>query len=157
MEFTTHTTRFDILRLRFVLSRRNPWVILLSAILSFLNLHYGSEWVITPFRFILYFLLFFFAIVIFDWLWICFIPGVSKGVLGEHKFWVKEDGLFEKTSYNETLYPFRAIRKVILNKSYIVIQLTSWTGFFIARREFANEEEEWKALGNRLFSCVKKD
>jgi len=131
-------------------------MILLSAILSFLNLHFGlSEWGMMAFQFILYFLLFFFAIVIFDWLWICFIPGVSKGVLGEHKFWIKEDGLFEKTSYNETLYPYRAIRRIILNKSYIVIQLTSWTGFFIARREFANEEE-WKALGERLFSCVKK-
>jgi hypothetical protein len=122
MEFTTQTTRFDILRLKFVLYARNPWMVVLSAFISVLYLRPGlSHWVTIGFKFLGYFLLVFCLILIFDWFWICFIPGARKGVLGLHTFWIKEDGLLEKTSYNETLYPYRAIRKIILRKSYMVI------------------------------------
>jgi hypothetical protein len=91
--------------------------------------------------------------VIFQWLWTSFIT--AKGVLGLHTFWIKEDGLLEKTSYNETMYPYSTIRKFVLRDSYMLIQFTNWSGFFIPRREI-NDEEGWKAVGKQLLDYIKK-
>lgn len=83
------------------------------------------------------------------------LPSISKrsGVLGVHDFWIREDGLMEQTSANETLTRWTAIRKTFRTRRYIYLRINLWLYHVIPRRGFgsaAGYEAFWNALRQHL-------
>jgi len=54
--------------------------------------------------------------------WVALTSQSQPGVLGEHEFVVRDDGLFEKTIASETLTRWTAIRSVYRSSRYLHIE-----------------------------------
>ncbi|WP_420628542.1 YcxB family protein [Candidatus Leptofilum sp.] len=78
-----------------------------------------------------------------------FSVGYLPGVLGEHKFVLKEDGLFEATEANETLTKWKGIRSIKHYKKYLMIWIG--TGFYSIPKKFFDSQEQYEAFGSQLY------
>lgn len=83
--------------------------------------------------------------VIFIWLAYLlktyFIANSRAGVLGAHDFDIREDGLFESTSANETLTRWSAVKGIHQYGDYICVEIAPELFHLISRNSFASENE----------------
>jgi hypothetical protein len=70
-----------------------------------------------------------------------FIANSRAGVLGAHDFDIREDGLFESTSANETLTRWSAVRGIHQFGDYICVEIAPELFHLISRKSFASETE----------------
>lgn len=76
---------------------------------------------------------------------------LSPGVLGEHEFTLKDEGLFETTSVNETLAKWASISSITKTNRFIYIRL-GLSFHLLPRNNFQNQEqydEFWEDLNNK--------
>jgi hypothetical protein len=64
----------------------------------------------------------------------------GDGVLGDHDYVLKEDGLHEKTSVNETLAKWSGIEGVQETRGFTFIEMRSGSFHIIPRRSFRSAE-----------------
>lgn len=69
------------------------------------------------------------------------IPKEDGGALGEHKFRISDEGLWESTEYNESLFKWSGIKSIVSNKKYIFIFIDTHMGHIIPKRYFDSEED----------------
>lgn len=83
-----------------------------------------------------------------------FSPKMKRGILGEHVFEVREEGLFESTPFNEALHKWPSIDKVrrALSRHFVRVAGTNW--FIIPDHSFASREEA-VAFANQLRSRMR--
>jgi hypothetical protein len=75
----------------------------------------------------------------------------TPGILGEHEFTLKDDGLLETTSVNETLSKWVSISSVTKTKRYIYIRL-GLSFHLIPKNSFQNQaqfDEFWEDLNSK--------
>jgi hypothetical protein len=65
----------------------------------------------------------------------------KTGVLGEHEYEIRSDGLFEKTRANEGLNKWSGIQSVTRSRAMIHVRINSFLFHVIPRREFASDDE----------------
>ncbi|WP_420641471.1 YcxB family protein [Candidatus Leptofilum sp.] len=74
--------------------------------------------------------------------------GLIPGILGEHEFILKDDGLFERTAVNETLTKWKGIMYAKRYKKFLLIRVGS-SFYYLPRRCFESQEqyeEFWEQL-----------
>ena len=71
--------------------------------------------------------------------------GSTAGILGPHEFELREDGLFERTSANETLTKWSAVKSVTRRSDFIYVEAGPSFFHLIPRRSFATDDafENW--------------
>jgi hypothetical protein len=77
----------------------------------------------------------------------------SNGVLGEHTYTLRDDGLHESTAANESLVKWAGLKDVRRTPSYIYVQVAPGLFHVLPRRDFRSPtefEEFWAALNARL-------
>ncbi len=72
------------------------------------------------------------------------------GMLGEHEFELKDDGLFETTDVNETLAKWKGLRSVERYKKYIIVR--TGIGFYSLPRKHFNSQEQYDEFGEQLYT-----
>ncbi len=70
-----------------------------------------------------------------------FLANSRDGVLGAHDFDIREDGLFESTSANETLTRWSAVKGIHQYGDYICVEIAPELFHLISRNSFASETE----------------
>ena len=65
----------------------------------------------------------------------------QAGVLGNHEYEIKPDGLFERTSANEQLSKWSGIAAIEKTRSFILIRINDYLVHIIPRRSFPSEPE----------------
>jgi hypothetical protein len=65
----------------------------------------------------------------------------KSGVLGEHEYGIKEDGLLETTEANETLVKWTSIKSIIKTKNFALVQINWYLFHFIPSRSFSSQGE----------------
>ena len=65
----------------------------------------------------------------------------NRGVIGEHVIEIRDDGLMEKTSFNESLHRWNGLHKIIVSRAAISIYVTEYTAHYIPFRAFPSKEE----------------
>jgi hypothetical protein len=70
-----------------------------------------------------------------------FLSKSAIGVIGIHKFEIKNEGFYEETIANQTLAKWISIKKVVHDKHQIVVWVSSWTYYVVPRRSFKTKEE----------------
>lgn len=71
----------------------------------------------------------------------------NSGVICEHTFNVTDDGLFEKTEYNETLHSWSGIDRVYIRGKYVIILLHSNQCHILPFRDFSSRGDIKKFKG----------
>lgn len=82
-----------------------------------------------------------------------FSVGFLPGVLGEHNFDLREDGLFETTGVNETLTKWKAIRSIKHYKKYIMVWIGA--GFYSIPKKSFDSPEQYEEFGIQLIKSWK--
>lgn len=69
--------------------------------------------------------------------------GLKKypGILCEHELEIRDDGLVERTSVNESLHRWAGFQKVVSNNSYLYIYVTNVMIHLVPKRYFTSEHE----------------
>ena len=80
---------------------------------------------------------------------VLFMSGDKDGVLGLHKYAIKEGGLHETTEANEALIKWAGISEVIQNNNYILVQINHYLFHVIPKRDFS-EQAEFEKFGATL-------
>jgi len=72
-------------------------------------------------------------------LYVLLTPKMKRGVLGEHLFEIRDDGLFESTSFNETLQKWSSVSPVLhlLGRTFVRVGGSIW--HIIPDRDFPDE------------------
>ena len=65
----------------------------------------------------------------------------QAGVLGNHEYEIKPDGLFESTSANEQLCKWSGIAAIEKTSSFILIRINDYLIHIIPKRSFSSEPE----------------
>ena len=88
-----------------------------------------------------YLILFQFGMLLLSTLVCVFSPKMKRGILGEHIFEIRDEGLFESTPFNEALHKWNAIDKVkrLLWRHFVRVGGTNW--FVIPDRSFPSKRE----------------
>jgi hypothetical protein len=76
--------------------------------------------------------------VVFHTIWL--LANKNRGVVGEHEFEIRDDGLFEKTPYNESMYRWGGFHKTAASRKYIFVFVTDNNVHYIPFRVFASKE-----------------
>lgn len=66
----------------------------------------------------------------------------SDGVLGTHEYELRDDGLFEKTSANETLTKWKSVKGVLRAGQFFVVELPQGAFHIIPIRSFTTANEQ---------------
>jgi hypothetical protein len=74
-------------------------------------------------------------------------PG--DGVLGEHIYEVREDGLYERTSVNETMANWPGVKGVVESKTFAFIEMRSGSFHIIPRHAFSSAEH-WSGFTSEI-------
>ena len=72
----------------------------------------------------------------------------SGGALGPHHFEIRDDGLYESTPVNQSLFRWRAFHRISGNSHGIELFLGWWHVFLIPLRSFPNRETAQAFQGN---------
>ena len=67
-------------------------------------------------------------------------PRLKYGVLGEHLLEIRDGGLFESTTYNETLYRWIAVDRVLRFAGRTFIQFGGGNWLVLPDRDFADKQ-----------------
>ena len=70
-----------------------------------------------------------------------FMSTQSNGVLGKHEYHVTSDGLYEKTSANESLNKWEGIKSISRVGSYILFQISGYLYHVIPKNSFESPEK----------------
>ena len=65
---------------------------------------------------------------------------ISNGILGIHEYELKDEGLFEKTTANETLNRWEGLGKVTVAGPYLLLQVSGFLYHIFPKRCFKTEE-----------------
>ena len=65
----------------------------------------------------------------------------NRGVVGEHEFEIRDDGLVEKTPFNESLHRWSGFHKIAASRNYLFVFVTDNIVHYIPFRVFASEED----------------
>jgi|SRR5215213_8575469 len=65
-----------------------------------------------------------------------------KGVLGVHILVLTDDGLIERTDYNDTLHRWKGFHRVRQTSRYLYLYLTETLYHQIPKRSFASDEDQ---------------
>lgn len=65
-----------------------------------------------------------------------------RGFLGGHELEIRDDGLVERTSVNESLHRWSGFHKVARTSRYLYIYVTDHNVHIVPRRCFASEQEQ---------------
>ena len=143
---TATITRTDLFRLGWHFGWRQRWLSLFCLFCFGISLwfQWHSENRPTHWFHVIYFLAYY--AVVWGALWGFFITVVGvatalqvssgSGVLGSHRYEIRDAGFFESTTANETLTRWSAIRRVTRNRRYTLISLTWWLFHLIPHRAF---------------------
>ncbi len=77
----------------------------------------------------------------------------SNGILGKHEYLCTEDGLFEKTIANETLYKWGALGQLRVAGSYLLLQVSGFQYHIFPLRSFDNPAQ-MDAFQQHLSECI---
>ncbi len=77
--------------------------------------------------------------IVFHAIWL--LINQSRGVVGEHVYEIRDDGLLEKTPVNESLYRWSGFHKIGASGSYLFVYVTDNNVHYIPWRIFATKEE----------------
>ena len=66
----------------------------------------------------------------------------SAGVLGDHEFTLSADGLFEKTTANESLSKWHSIKGIFQRSEYYFVEMSQGAFHIIPLRSFASEADQ---------------
>jgi hypothetical protein len=138
----TNITRIDVINTLFLGIHSSPffpisWIVL-SIYGSSINFTQGNIY-LALFDFIYWILFCIIGIWLISFAYVFTSQKMSKGVLGTHKFTLRDDGLFEETKYSECLYRWNSIDKVVRFWKYIIVRVggNQWHTFPI--RSFYGE------------------
>jgi hypothetical protein len=70
-----------------------------------------------------------------------YTPAKDGGTLGEHKFRISDEGLWESTEYNESLTKWNGIKSIETTKKYIFVFIDTHMAHIIPKRYFKSEED----------------
>jgi hypothetical protein len=65
-----------------------------------------------------------------------------RGLIGSHELQIHDDGLVERSDFNESLHRWTGFHKVISTKRYLYIYVTDNIVHIVPRRFFSSEQEE---------------
>ena len=72
---------------------------------------------------------------------IMLFTGRHRGVIGEHVIEIRDDGLMEKTSFNESLHRWNGLHKIVASRAAISVYVTEFQAHYIPLRAFPSKEE----------------
>ena len=144
-------TRWDILRWHFYLLIRNRAVIAFVAIAS-LGMVWNDlrtlEMAARPIGFkVLYAVLFTSAMfclvgIVTTLVMSCAVTFKKlRGLLGAHELEIRDDGLVERTEFNESVHRWRGFHKIVTTGRYLYIFVTDNSVHIVPRRHFASGED----------------
>jgi len=139
-------TRSDIFYSQFISSLRsrslNSWNLLIALFMAYTILkglpgHWWSKGIVACMIIVLFFLFVSAANCIF--LLIRSRLKSFKGLLGEHELVVTDDGLIERTPYNETLHRWAGFQKVKSTSTMLLIYVSDHQYHPVPKRSFPND------------------
>ena len=65
---------------------------------------------------------------------------LSRGVLGAHHYEMLEDGLLERTQYNETVHGWRSLDRVTTFAGYLMIRVSGASWHTLPLRDFTSRD-----------------
>jgi hypothetical protein len=77
--------------------------------------------------------------IVFHAFWL--FANKNRGVVGEHEFVIRDDGLVEKTPFNESLHRWAGFHKVTASRNYLFVFVTDNIVHYIPFRIFASKED----------------
>lgn len=78
----------------------------------------------------------------FQTLWV-FISN-NRGVLGEHELEIRDEGLVERTAYNESLHRWTGFQKIGMSRKYLFVFVTDNNVEYVPLRIFASDADAKK-------------
>ena len=72
-------------------------------------------------------------------LWV--ITNKNRGITGQHEMEIREDGLLEKTSVNESLHRWSGFHKICSTRDFLFVFVTENIVYYIPRKAFPSEQE----------------
>ena len=163
MEITTNLSRFDYLLLNIHLAIRSKAVWLIGFFIwvsqfysTYSGLERSEDVVCTVCTIFAAFVaatigatLIMLALVSFGILVSVFLANFTPGVLCEHKFVLRDDGLFESTEVNETLTRWKGIGSIKKYKKGIIV----WIGIGVHSipRKYFDSQEQYEEFGSQLY------
>ncbi len=151
MKITSTISRWDLLRFNLYLAPRLPANWIAAAVMAAIGFVYLSSESSHPMA----------ASTIATNLFIAFVGGIAgitagtavciifmllfvnaaSGVLGEHEYEIRPEGLFEKTAANEGLNRWPGIKAITRSSQQIYVRINSYLCHVIPRHGFANDRE----------------
>jgi hypothetical protein len=94
------------------------------------------------FSFVLYTTFMWFVMVVLNVIlqWILLFLQKNRGVVGDHEFEIRDDGLVERTAFNESLHKWSGFHKVAGTSKYLVIYVTENNLHYIPLHAFATPQ-----------------
>jgi YcxB-like protein len=123
-------------------------VILVSSVMNIEDITSISSWIAVVLASFLVTLLSILIVTLLKFI-LDILPSDRRGLIGNHYFEFYEEHTTEKTSYNESKISWLAVRSVSKWRSYIVINLTLLSCYFIPKSAFATAEEfelSWREI-----------
>ena len=143
--------RWDVLRCRFWVIRHNKMLMTLMFVMCLplpLVTCHAPPGVSFPVLFsILYFVIvLFFELILmaafqvaFHVVWL--LVNKNRGVVGQFVFEIKDDGLLEKTSFNESMHRWAGFHKIAASGTYLFVFVTDNNVQYIPFRAFPSKED----------------
>jgi hypothetical protein len=72
----------------------------------------------------------------------------TNGILGEHRYEIRSDGLFEKTDANESLNRWSGIREIRRLGSFLIFRISDYQFHVVPKRSFESEAAFLEFLEN---------
>jgi hypothetical protein len=95
--------------------------------------------------------------VLFCVIWVLAVANQKSGVLGEHEYEIRSDGLFEKTVANEGLNRWGGIQTISRSRDQIHVRVSAYLFHVIPKHSFRSDEDfdryfeqlrhHWQAAG----------
>jgi hypothetical protein len=77
--------------------------------------------------------------VVFHMFWV--LVNKNRGVVGEHTLEINDEGLLEKTPFNESLHRWTGFHKIQASRKYLFVFVTDNIVHYVPFRAFASPEE----------------
>lgn len=145
-------SRWDVLRCRLWVTAHHKKLVALTLIMSLpVPFFVCSDWapgvprttgvVIFTFLFVLLAALSFLVIfqILFQAFWV--LINKNRGVVGEHIFEIRDDGLVERTAFNESLHRWAGFYRIAATRSCLFVFVTENQVHYIPFRAFPTKEE----------------
>ena len=67
------------------------------------------------------------------------LPKKHQGVLGQHELEMRDEGLIERTEFNESLHRWTGFHRVVSSGGYLYIYVTDRNVHVVPKRSFPSE------------------